>query len=92
MTNGPLTLRTVEVVHQGWAHSGWAAGIALILWALAAALWPLAPDRHRPALLLGLVAAGIPVLGWLTYCCGPAAGVAAFGLGIALLTLRPLHG
>ena len=45
--------------------------------------------RWRPALLLGLVVCGVPVLGWLTYLTGPAFGLLFLALGLSLLVWPP---
>lgn len=44
--------------------------------------------RWRPRALWSLIFAGVPVLGWLTYTCGPLAGLGFLCLGV--LSLMPL--
>ncbi|MDO5648222.1 DUF2484 family protein [Paracoccus sp. (in: a-proteobacteria)] len=43
------------------------------------------PIRWRLRAVWGLVAVGVPILGWLTLRYGPGAGVLAFAAGAALL-------
>ena len=58
-------------------------------WVALACLWPMFRARWRPALLLGLVVCGVPVLGWLTYLTGPAFGLLFLALGLSLLVWPP---
>lgn len=59
--------------------------LAALLWVVAALLAVrLRSDRREPALWC-LTFAGVPLLGWLTLCWGPVAGLAVFLLGGAIL-------
>lgn len=73
------------------AHPLLAALLAL-LWGVMACLWPLVPARLAHAALWALVLTGVPVLGWLTYLCGPGFGVLFLSLGLSLLVWPPLSG
>ena len=68
------------------------AALAALVWIAGALLLPLIPARWRSPVLAILIAAGVPTLGWLTYCCGPGIGFAAFLAGVLTLALRPLGG
>jgi len=60
--------------------------VAACLWILAASLISLLPsrDRHWRA-AYGLVAIGIPILGWVTYSNGPLWGSLALVAGVSIL-------
>ncbi|WP_295047305.1 DUF2484 family protein [uncultured Paracoccus sp.] len=45
--------------------------------------------RQRQRALWALIATGVPILGWLTYVCGPLAGVAFLCLGVLMLVRLP---
>ena len=62
--------------------AGW-----LIMARLARSLRP----RQRQRALWALVFTGVPVLGWLTYACGPLAGVGFLTLGVLVLVRLPLR-
>lgn len=66
-----------------------AATLLALVWVALACLWPMFRARWRPALLLGLVVCGVPVLGWLTYLTGPAFGLLFLALGLSLLVWPP---
>ena len=72
------------------SHPFVAAGCA-VLWAVAACLLPFARPRQRHAALWALVLCGVPVLGWLTYLCGPGFGVLFLSLGLSLLVWPPFE-
>ena len=65
---------------------------AACLWVVVACVIALLPSRrgHWPA-AYGLIAAGIPLLGWVTYQNGPMAGVICLAAGASILRwpLRP---
>ena len=67
------------------------AVIAAALWVAAACLLPFIRLRWRYAALWGLVASGVPVLGWLTYLGGPACAVLFLLLGLSLLVWPPVE-
>ena len=50
--------------------------VAALLWLVVANVVAMVPtrDRHRRA-AFALIAAGIPILGWVTYTCGPVVGL-----------------
>lgn len=62
--------------------AGW-----LLLARLARSLRP----RQRQRALWALVATGVPVLGWLTYTCGPFAGLGFLTIGVLMLVRLPLR-
>lgn len=47
--------------------------------------------RQRQRALWSLVATGVPILGWLTYTCGPLAGVGFLTVGVLVLLRLPLR-
>ncbi|WP_347267231.1 DUF2484 family protein [Paracoccus sp. (in: a-proteobacteria)] len=59
------------------------------LWAVLACLLPLVRRRWRHAALWLVVLAGVPLLGWLTYLCGPGLGVLFLALGLSVLVWPP---
>ncbi|SMO58050.1 DUF2484 family protein [Paracoccus laeviglucosivorans] len=70
-------------------HPGVAA-LAATIWALLACLLPLVALSWRHLAVWGLVFCGVPVLGWLTYLCGPGFGVLFLALGLSVLVWPPL--
>lgn len=62
------------------------------LWALTATLAALMPsrDHHWRAAYL-LIAAGIPVLGWVTYQNGPLIGLIVLAAGVSILRWPLIH-
>lgn len=60
-------------------------------WALVACMVPLIRQNHRLAAIWILVLAGVPILGWLTYLCGPGFGVLFLALGLSILVWPPLE-
>lgn len=54
-------------------------------WIVAASAVALLPDRARWLLAALLIAAGIPLLGWVTYQNGPYWGMLALAAGVAVL-------
>lgn len=58
-------------------------------WLLLACALPWLRPAHQPRALWGLVALGVPVLGWLTLNWGPMAGIAGLALGLAALFWPP---
>nr|WP_240547636.1 DUF2484 family protein [Paracoccus sp. J56] len=54
-----------------------------------ACLLPFVRLRWRYSAFWTLVLCGVPVLGWLTYLCGPGFGVLFFALGLSLLVWPP---
>lgn len=61
------------------------------LWLCLAASLPRLRTSWRLRLFWLLIAAGVPILGWLTLHWGPTAGIGAFAIGLWLL-LRPPSG
>lgn len=62
-----------------------------VLWGAAVLAVAVMPRRHHRPGAMGLVAAGVPILGWLTWVHGPAAGLVALGAGAAVLRWPPRH-
>lgn len=62
------------------------------LWAVTATLIALLPsrDRHWRAAYL-LIAAGVPILGWVTYQNGPWLGLIVLGAGVSILRWPLIH-
>lgn len=59
--------------------------ILACLWAIAACLAGMAPQRyHWPAAWV-LIATGIPLLGWVTFATGPVWGLICFAAGASVL-------
>ncbi len=69
----------------------YAAFVAAVIWAGAACLMPFVRRGRQLAMLWVLVFAGVPVLGWLTYLCGPAGGVLFLAIGLSLLVWPPVE-
>lgn len=67
-----------------------AAAILALGWAVLACLLPLIRPALHHAALWSLVLAGVPLLGWLTFLCGPGFGVLFLSLGLLLLVWPPL--
>lgn len=60
--------------------------LAACLWAIAASLIAMRPARdHCWRVAYGLVAAGIPILGWVTYELGPWTGLLVLAAGASIL-------
>lgn len=60
--------------------------VAAVVWLLVACCVPRLREAQRPRALTGLVVAGVPLAGWLTYCFGPLVGIMAMiGAVVALL-------
>ncbi len=60
--------------------------LAACLWAVAATVTAALPSRDRPWRTAHVpVAAGIPILGWVTYQNGPWAGLLVLAAGAAIL-------
>lgn len=68
-----------------------AAAFCALFWGLLACLLPFVRLRWRHAALWVLVLGGVPVLGWLTYLCGPGFGVLFLSLGLSLLVWPPFE-
>ncbi|MFI0395483.1 DUF2484 family protein [Paracoccus jiaweipingae] len=64
---------------------------AALLWLVAAALLPRLREARRAQALVALTGAGVPLIGWLTYCCGPLAGMLALIGAVVVLILSPLR-
>lgn len=62
------------------------------LWLLATRLIPVGPSRWHWPVVWALILTGVPLIGWLTYCHGPLAGVLGLvaGLGVLRLPVRAL--
>jgi hypothetical protein len=71
------------------SHPGLAALFAAI-WAILSCAIPLMRMNWRHSATCMLVLAGVPLLGWLTYLCGPALGVLILSLGLSILVWQPL--
>lgn len=70
-------------------HSAVLALAVVAGWLLLARLARTLRRRQRQRALWALVIAGVPVLGWLTYTCGPLAGVGFLTLGVLVLIRLP---
>ncbi|HRO16221.1 MAG TPA: DUF2484 family protein [Paracoccus sp. (in: a-proteobacteria)] len=64
---------------------------AALLWMLGVSLMGLLRPGQRPRAQAVAVIAGVPLLGWLTYDCGPVVGGGAFALGLTLLAWCPVQ-
>lgn len=62
---------------------------AAAAWLTLAVALPHLHIRNAPRAFRALVAAGVPVLGWLTLNCGPVIGLTGFALGLATLLRTP---
>lgn len=62
------------------------------LWAVTATLIAILPsrDRHWRA-AYGLIAAGIPILGWVSYQNGPWVGLIVLAAGVSILRWPLIH-
>lgn len=72
-------------------HSAALALAVVMGWLLLARLARGLRRRQRQRALWALVIAGVPVLGWLTYTCGPFAGIGFLTLGVLVLVRLPLR-
>ena len=72
-------------------HSAVLALAVVAGWLLLARLARTLRPRQRQRALWALIATGVPVLGWLTYTCGPLAGVGFLTLGVLVLVRLPLR-
>ncbi len=60
--------------------------LAACLWAVTASLIAMLPSRdHHWRAAYGLIAAGIPILGWVTYEHGPWTGLLVLAAGASIL-------
>lgn len=66
-----------------------AAALAALAWAVLACLLPIVPPRWSYPAIWALIVTGVPVLGWLTYLCGPGFGVLFLALGLSVLVWPP---
>lgn len=66
-----------------------ALAIALI-WLAAALCLGYVPLSYRARAGWVIALPGVPVLGWLTYLCGPGVGVIAFAIGLLALRWSPV--
>lgn len=66
--------------------------LAAFLWAVTASLIAMLPsrDRHWRA-AYGLIASGIPILGWVTYQNGPWIGLIVLAAGTSILRWPVIH-
>ena len=69
-----------------------AAALLAVMWGVTACMLPFVRLRWQYAALWALVLCGVPVLGWLTYLCGPGFGVLFLSVGLSLLVWPPLAG
>ena len=65
------------------------AALLAVMWGVTACMLPFVRLRWQYAALWALVLCGVPVLGWLTYLCGPGFGVLFLALGLSLLVWPP---
>ncbi|MTD98981.1 DUF2484 family protein [Paracoccus sp. YIM 132242] len=72
-------------------HSAVLALAVVIGWLILARLARSLRRRQRQRALWILVATGVPILGWLTYTCGPWAGIAFLSVGVLVLVRLPLR-
>ncbi|MTH77287.1 DUF2484 family protein [Paracoccus aestuariivivens] len=70
-------------------HPG-AAALCAAGWLVLACAMPLIRHHRRHAAIWLLVMPGVPLLGWLTYLCGPTLGVLFLALGLSILVWPPL--
>ena len=70
-------------------HSAILALAIVVGWLLMARLARSLRRRQRQRALWVLVATGVPILGWLTYTCGPWAGIGFLSLGVLVLVRLP---
>lgn len=70
-------------------HPG-AAALAALAWAALACLLPMVRPKWQHSAIWSLIVTGVPVLGWLTYLCGPGFGVLFLALGLSLLVWPPI--
>lgn len=71
------------------SHHAWLAIAAVVVWGVLNCLVSRVRRRWRASCQWGLVALGVPVLGWVTYALGPVVGMAVFALGIGMLIWHP---
>ncbi|GGF68009.1 hypothetical protein GCM10011402_20530 [Paracoccus acridae] len=72
-------------------HSAVLALAVVMGWLLLARLARTLRPRQRQRALWALIATGVPILGWLTYTCGPLAGIGFLTLGVLVLVRLPLR-
>ena len=72
-------------------HSAVLALAVVAGWLILAHLARSLRRRQRQRALWVLVATGVPTLGWLTYTCGPLAGIGFLTLGVLVLVRLPLR-
>lgn len=66
--------------------------VGACLWAVVATLIAFLPSRdHHWRAAYGLIAAGIPLLGWVTYENGPWAGLLVLAAGASILRWPLVH-
>ena len=72
-------------------HSAVLALAVVMGWLLLARLARTLRPRQRQRALWALITTGVPILGWLTYTCGPLAGIGFLTLGVLVLVRLPLR-
>lgn len=60
------------------------------LWLMVALCLGYVPLSQRARAGWAMTMLGVPVLGWLTYLCGPGVGVIAFAVGLLALRWSPV--
>ncbi|WP_343039849.1 DUF2484 family protein [Paracoccus limosus] len=86
----PLQAPLVGPLAMLAGHPG-AAALAALSWAVLACLLPMVRARWYYPAIWALIVVGVPVLGWLTYLCGPGFGVLFLALGLSLLVWPPVE-
>ncbi|VDS08117.1 hypothetical protein PARHAE_01300 [Paracoccus haematequi] len=72
-------------------HSAVLALAVVMGWLLLARLARTLRPRQRQRALWALIATGVPILGWLTYTCGPLAGFGFLTVGVLVLVRLPVR-
>ena len=72
-------------------HSAVLALAVVAGWLLLVRLARTLGRRQRQRALWALVISGVPLLGWLTYACGPWAGIGFLSLGLLVLVRLPMR-